>query len=179
MPLTDRAIQAARPKEKIYKLADEKGMYLEVRPNGAKYWRLKYRIAGKEKRISLGVYPEVSLKDARVQRGEARTLLRQGVDPSEQRKAEKTTSSGAGSFEPIAREWMEKQVWTQGHRRIVKMHLENYILPWIGSKPMDEIASPENLSLLRRLESRRAIESADRVRSICSQPGLRFGMQII
>lgn len=169
MALTDKTIQAAKPKEKLYKLSDEKGMYLEVCPNGSRYWRLKYRFAGKEKRISLGVYPEVSLKEARKQRGDARSLLRNGVDPSEQRKAEKAASSGFGSFEPIAREWMEKQTWTHGHKRTVKMRLENFILPWIGNKQINDITPSEILSLLKRQENRGVIETAHRVKSICSQ----------
>ena len=107
--LTDPACRHAKPKDKPYKLADEKGMYLEVMPSGSKYWRMKYRHAGKENRLALGVYPEVSLSEARDKRDEARKQLKEGSDPSAFKKESKQAAkvATANSFEPIAREWLE------------------------------------------------------------------------
>ena len=111
MPLTDTKVRQAKPKEKIYKLSDEKGMYLEVSPTGSKYWRMKYRFAGKEKRLALGVYPEISLKNARLKREEARKLLNNDTDPSDVKRAQKTSlgEAASNSFEVIAREWYAKE----------------------------------------------------------------------
>lgn len=127
MPLTDTAIRNAKPglsksgsiTTKPYKMGDTGGLYLEVAPTGGKWWRFKYRFDGKEKRMSLGVYPDVSLKDARQRRDEARRLVAAGVDPGKNRKAQKLTRSdqGANSFEVVAREWFAKYKpsWTDGH----------------------------------------------------------------
>src|ERR1700719_169421 len=110
MPLTDTAIRNAKPSEKPVKLFDGGGLYLEVSPAGGKWWRLKYRIDGKEKRLSLGVYPDVSLKDARDRRDASRKLLADGIDPSENRKAMKSARAdkAANSFEVVARGWLGK-----------------------------------------------------------------------
>ena len=111
MPLTDTAIRTAKSSEKPYKLADEKGLFLLVNPNGSKWWRLKFRVDGKEKLLSLGTYPDVGLKDARAKRDEARKMLADGVDPGENRKAQKASKSerAANSFEVICREWLEQR----------------------------------------------------------------------
>src|SRR3954467_15144115 len=106
MKLNDMAVRKAKPETKSYKMSDGGGMYLEVMPNGSKYWRLKYRHAGKEKRLALGVYPEVGLKEARVSRDAARKLLREGVDPSIAKRAAKIAQAGGDSFEALAREWL-------------------------------------------------------------------------
>jgi hypothetical protein len=106
--LTDTTCKNAKPKEKPYRLSDEKGLYLEIMPKGSKYFRLKYRFDGKEKRLAFGVYPETSLKEARQKRDEARKLMEQGIDPGEQRKAMKAAQAGADSFEAVAREWFAK-----------------------------------------------------------------------
>ena len=110
MSLSDSAIRSAKPAEKPFRLYDVGGLYLEVSPAGGKLWRLKYRIAGKEKRLSFGVYPDVSLKSARERRDEARKVLAEGIDPGEQRKAQKAASEARAlnSFEVICREWLEK-----------------------------------------------------------------------
>jgi hypothetical protein len=106
MPLTDIIVKNAKPKEKQYKLSDEKGMRLLVHPNGSRYWQLKYRFGGKEKLLSLGVYPEVSLKEARDKRDAARKQLQEGLDPSHEKKLSKLTKTlnAENSFENIARE---------------------------------------------------------------------------
>ncbi len=107
MPLSNTAIRNAKSGEKAKKMFDGGGLYLELAPSGGKWWRLKYRVDGKEKRLSLGVYPDVSLKDARNRRDEARKLLVHGIDPSEHRKAKRTAKAeqAANSFEAVAREW--------------------------------------------------------------------------
>ena len=119
MPLTDTAVRNAKPGDKARKLFDSGGLYLEVAPTGGKWWRLKYRFDGKEKRLSLGVYPDVSLKDARDRRDEARKLLANEIDPSENRKAKKAAKveRAANSFEVVAREWFAKHSthWSDNH----------------------------------------------------------------
>lgn len=169
MSLTTVKIHNARATEKPLKLFDGKGLFLLVTPTGGKWWRFKYRFGGKEKLLSLGIYPEVGLKEARSDRDDARALLRQGIDPGAKRKAEKITQTGEGSFNAVAREWLPKQNWTPGHRRTVEMRLNNYILPWLGNQPVNEISAPDVLALLRRLESRDIIETAHRVKQICGQ----------
>ena len=108
MPLSDTAIRAAKPRDKQYKLADEKGLFLLVHPNGSRYWRMKYRYLDKEKTLALGVYPDVGLKDARSRRDDARKLLANGADPGETKKAQKATQEAlaSNSFETICREWL-------------------------------------------------------------------------
>lgn len=167
MPLTDTAIRSAKPREKPFKLSDAGGLYLEVAPSGGKWWRLKFRFGGKEKRISLGVYPDVGLKDARERRDQARRLLANGVDPGAQRKAARAAGAvrAGNSFEAIATEWFAKQkpAWAASHASKILLRLENDVLPWLGPRPIAEITAPEILSVLRRIESRGAVESAHRV----------------
>ena len=139
MPLTDTIIKNAKPlPDKAYKIPDEKGMYLLVNPNGAKYFRLKYRFEGKEKVLALGVYPDTSLKAARDKRDKAREQLAQGIDPSENRKAQKAALGGASStsFEVIAREWHEKHKdqWSQSHETRAISLLKRDLFPWLGNK---------------------------------------------
>jgi integrase len=173
MPLTDTGIKNSKPKEKLYKLADGKGMYLEVRPNGARYWRLKYRFAGKEKRISLGVYPEVSLKEARIKRDDARKLLEKGVDPSIERKLRQATQieHAANSFEAIAREWHAKYStsWAASHANKIIRRFELYIFPWLGGRPIADIMPKELLSILRKIETKGILETAHRAQQNCGQ----------
>ncbi len=173
MSLTDATCKSARPGQKPFKLSDEKGLFLLIAPAGGKWWRLKYRIAGKEKLLSLGTYPEVSLKEARDRRDEARKLLTHGVDPSEQRKAMKTAQAdrAANSFEVVAREWYAKQVptWVSNHGDRVIRRLERDIFPWIGGRPIADIKAPELLSVLRRVENRGAVETAHRALQNCGQ----------
>lgn len=168
MPLTDTAIRNAKAKDKPYKLADEKGLYLLINQAG-KYWRLDYRFEGKRKTLALGVYPDVSLKDARERRDEARKQIAAGIDPSAQRKATKTAQ--ADTFEALAREWFEKFApsWVDSHSEKIIRRLERDIFPWLGSRPVRELAAPELLNALRRIEERGAIETAHRAHQNCGQ----------
>ena len=167
--LTDSAIRRAKPREKPYKLADGGGLYLLINPSGARWWRLKYRVEGREKLISLGVYPDVPLKDARERRDEARRLLASGGDPGAKRKAEK--SADADTFEAVAREWFGKfsTGWAPTHADKVFRRLELYVFPWLGSRPVRNIAAPDVLSCLRRVEARGTLETAHRTHQHCGQ----------
>ena len=173
MPLTNAAVKAAKPKNKPARLFDEKGLYLEISPAGGKWWRFKYRFDGKEKRLSMGVYPDVSLKGARERRDEARRLLADGIDPSEHRKALRTArvDRAANSFEVVAREWFAARVatWSASHADRIIRRLERDIFPWIGGKPVSEIGPPELLSVVRKIEKRGALETAHRALSNCGQ----------
>ncbi|PZP40155.1 MAG: integrase [Pseudomonas fluorescens] len=177
MALTELQCKSAKPKEKPYRLFDRDGLYLEVMPNGSKYFRMKYRFADKEKRLAFGVYPEVSLKDARDKREDARKLVAKGVDPSEAKKAEKIAQAGSDSFEAVAREWHAKNLhtWTPKHGVAILVRLEQNIFPWLGKKPIDHITAPDLLAVLRRMESRGALETAHRMRATCGQI-FRYGI---
>ncbi|MEO5348352.1 MAG: integrase arm-type DNA-binding domain-containing protein [Magnetococcus sp. YQC-3] len=173
MPMTDTAIKQAKPKEKPYRMFDADGLYLEVAPNGGKWWRFKFRFGGKEKRLSVGVYPDVSLKQARERRDEARRLLAEGIDPGEHRKIAKamTASRTEDSFEAVAREWFAKfsPRWAESHASKVMRRLELDVFPWIGGRPVNEITSKELLAVLRRIEDRGTLETAHKARQNCGQ----------
>jgi len=173
MPLSDAAIKNAKPTpDKAYKMPDEKGMYLLVHQNGSKYFRLDYRFGGKRKTIALGIYPEISLKQAREKRDDNKKLLAKGIDPGENRKAVKASKaeSASNSFEIIAREWGAKKVngWEDKSNRSKRM-LERNIFPWLGSRPITEILPKDILACLRRVEDRGTIETAHRSLQICGQ----------
>jgi len=172
MALTDTACKNAKAREKPYKLPDERGLVLLVSANGAKWWRLRFKIQGREQMLSLGVYPDVSLKDARERRDQARKLIAAGINPAEQRKADKIErlESNANSFEAISREWMAAQagMWTPGHVERVQRDFEKDLFPWLGSRPIAEIEPEELLRTLRRVESRDALVTAKRLRQCCS-----------
>lgn len=173
MPLTDTAIKNAKPADKPVRLFDGGGLYLEVAPSGGKWWRLKYRFGGKEKRISLGVYPDVPLKEARERRDKARALLEAGADPGEAKKAEKRAAqlSTENSFEAVAREWHAKYApsWSASHGARLLRRLEVDAFPWIGGKPIAELAPPDVLDVLRRVEKRGALETAHRLHANVGQ----------
>lgn len=173
MPLTDSKVRSAKPGPKTQRLFDGGGLYLEISPAGGRWWRLKYRHDGKEKRVSLGVYPDVSLKDARERRDDARRLLSAGSDPSEYRKALKTASLEASqsSFESVAREWYGKHLstWSAKHADTVIRRLDANVFPWLGGRPISEISASEILKVLRRIEQRGALETAHRVLGIFGQ----------
>lgn len=173
MALTDLAVRNAKPTGKLYRLFDERGMYLEVSAAGGKWWRFKYRFGGKEKRLSLGVYPDVGLKDARERRDDARKLVAKGVDPGEHKKAVKaaTLDRTANSFEVVAREWFAGQEpgWAESHAEKIIQRLEKDIFPWLGKRPVCEIAAPEVLTVIRRIQERGARDTAHRAMQNCGQ----------
>lgn len=169
MSLTPSAVQNAKPKAKPYKLADERGMFVLVQPSGAKYWRLKYRRPDtrKENLLSLGTFPDVSLRQARERRDEARKLLADGIDPGAKRISARAAK--ADTFEAVAREWFAKfsPQWAKGHADKIIRRLERDVFPWIGSRAIGELTPPEVLTMLRRIESRGAIETAHRAHQNC------------
>lgn len=173
MALTATAIQNAKITDKTVRLFDGGGLYLELSPTGGKWWRLKYRYGGKEKRLSLGVYPEVSLRLARTRRDDARKLLAEGIDPSDNRKALKSAKAdrAANSLEIVAREWYGKYstTWVKNHGNRILRRFERDIFPWIGGRPIAEITAPELLAVIRRIENRGALETAHRALSNCGQ----------
>lgn len=177
MPLTSVAVRNAKPGEKPIKMYDGRGLLLIVRPcdgdGCSKWWRFRYLFGGKEKSLSLGVYPDVSLKDARERCEEARKLVARGVDPGAQRKAEKAAKAArsANCFEALCREWLERREGTVEPAQHVKTlaRMVNDVFPWLGSKPITEITAPDVLSVLRRIDERGARYSAHRVRSEISR----------
>jgi integrase len=173
MPLTDSIARNAKPAAKTIRIFDHDGLYLEVSPRGGKWWRLKYRFAGREKRVSLGVYPEVNLKKARARTIEARQLLEAGVDPSENRRAAKAAQieGAANSFEVVTREWIDRQMksWVKGHGERILTRFERDLFPWIGARPIADLTAPELLTTVRRIEKRGALETAHRALGNCGQ----------
>ncbi len=172
MTLNDLKIRICKPLERQIKLFDGNGLFLLATPQGGKYWRFKYRFAGKEKLLALGTYPEISLAGARQRRDEARKHVAQGVDPGALRKAQKQARTEATeTFEVIAREWHSKFInqWSEGHAATTMRRMVLDLFPWIGNRPISEIKAPELLAVLRRVESRGVLETAHRIRTIAGQ----------
>jgi hypothetical protein len=189
MPLTDVVIRNTRLGPKIQRLWNEKSLYLEIAPARGtgianpvqksqkalavegKWWRLKYRINGVEKRLALGSYSTMSLQEARIARGDSRKLLHNGIDPGAERRKEKSARAdrAANSFEQIGREWYARQstVWTPAHASCIIRRFERDIFLWIGTRPVSEISAPELLAVLRRIESRGVRETTRRVLGDC------------
>lgn len=171
--LSAAAVSNAKPGEKARKLTDSAGLYLEVRPEGGKWWRLRYRFEGREQLLSLGTYPDVSLSEARAKRDEIRKLLATGVDPSLARKAAKSARAGevANNFEAIAREWyaVKRDDWSASYGEKIIARFDADVFPYIGRRPVSEVTPPELLDMLRRIERRGVIETAHRARENCSQ----------
>ncbi len=172
-PLSDIQIKNAKPKDKEFKLVDGFGLHLLVTPSGGKLWRLQYRFGGKQKLLSFGAYPAVTLADARQRREDAKKLLANGIDPGEVKKAQKaaTVAETENGFEIVAREWHGKFSgnWSPGHADTTIQRLERDVFPWLGAKPVGEVKPVDLLAILRRIESRGALETAHRVRTICGQ----------
>ena len=171
MSLTNLQTRNAKAIAKPYKLADEKGLYLLVNRAG-KYWRFDYRFGGKRKTLAVGVYPRVTLAEARDRRDSARKLLEAAIDPSTHKKVTKhARETGENCFETVAREWFGKHspTWTKGHSDIVIRRLEQNIFPWLGARPIRETTASELLMALRRVESRGAIQTAHKTQQICGQ----------
>lgn len=173
MALKDVQIRNAKPREKQYKLFDERGLFLIITPKGKKWWRFRYSFDGKEKLLSFGTYPDVSLEKAREHRETARKLVADKVDPGEQRKAQKATKQErlANSFEVVAREWYAKYspTWVESHGERIIRRLERDIFPWLGEKPIADITPPDLLAVVRRIEARGALETAHRALANCGQ----------
>lgn len=169
--LTTKQIDALKAGPRTRKVFDGRGLYLEVTPKGARWWRLKYRHGGKEKRISLGVYPDVTLKLARERCEKARAQLVEGVDPSEAKQAKRTAARTDDTFEAVAREWYAKQAatWADNHGPRILRRLVRDIFPVIGRKPIGEVTAPELLRALRAIEARGALETAHRAQQNCGQ----------
>jgi integrase len=167
--LTDTAIRKAKPAEKPQRLFDGGGLYLEIAPAGGKWWRLKYRFGGKEKRLALGTYPDTGLADARMRRDDARKLLAAGIDPSEQRKAEKVerikaAEIAADTFEKVAREWMARQDVAEVTKLKNKWILETFLFPEIGALPLSSITPRVLLDALREIEGAGLLDTASRAK---------------
>ncbi len=173
MALSAIEVKGAKPKNKPYKLSDGGGLFMLVQPNGAKYWRMDYSFAGKRKTLAIGVYPDVSLSEARVRRDAARKQLANDVDPSAEKQRTKAAVMALtkNGFEIVAREWLSKfsKDWKESHTRTVRGRLQNDVFPWLGARPIGEINAPELLAVLRRIESRGALSTAHTVSAICGQ----------
>ena len=171
--LSDAKARNAKPRPKPYKIADGEGLFLLVTPSGGKYWRLKYFFGGKEKLLALGIYPDVSLVEAREQRAEARKTLASGSDPGEVKKEAKrlATVKIANTFEVVAREWFEnhKHEWASKTARVALSRLETYIFPTLGLRPIADITAPEVLGMLRTVECKGILDTAHRVMNISGQ----------
>ena len=194
--LTDKAVRAALKAaaqgQKARKISDGAGLVLDVRPTGVGWWRLRYWLAGKERMLSLGTYPDTSLAQARAKRDEARRLVAAGTDPSAVRKDSKEVQKAVakanaledaglppeGSFEAVAREWLSTVhavKVSEGHHARTRIRLEQDVFPWVGRRPLAEIDAPELLAVLRRVEGRGAIETAHRIKDACGQV-FRYGI---
>jgi len=175
MALSDVKVKAAKVPngKKQVRLSDGQGLYLQVTPTG-KYWRMNYRFAGKQKTLAIGIYPQVSLKEARGKLISAKKLLEQNIDPSQKKQADKrkvASETQAESFEAVSIEWMSKQSpkWAETTKKHTQAKLDKHILPWIGSLPITDITAPDILSVVQRVENRGTIETAHRLKMICSQ----------
>ncbi|MEL4200781.1 integrase arm-type DNA-binding domain-containing protein [Klebsiella pneumoniae] len=173
MKLNARQVDTAKPREKAYQLADGAGLYPEVVPSGSRYWRMKYRFNGKEKRMAFGVYPAVSLAQARALRDEAKKKLAEGIDPSFAKKEEKLVRDVRlhNTFQAVALEWHGTKVsrWSEGYASDIIEAFNKDIFPYIGQQPVNEIKPLVLLNVLRRMESRGATEKAKKVRQRCSE----------
>lgn len=164
MALTDIKVRTAKPTDKQYKLTDGGGMHLLVHPNGSKYWRLQYRFAGKQKMLALGVYPEVSLADARARRDEARKLLANSIDPGDKKKNDKVEQEDARTFEQLAIEWhATNKKWSEEHSRRVLKSLEDNLFPAIGKRNIAELKTRDLLAPIKAVEISGRLEVASRL----------------
>lgn len=173
MPLTDVSVRNAKPGQKPVKLYDERGLFVIVTPAGGKWWRFRYSFAGKENLLSLGTYPDVTLKEARAKRDDARKLIAQGIDPGAERKADKAAvvALTENCFGRVCRDWLEQRKGTVEPAQHAKTlaRMQNDVFPWLGAKPIAEITAPDVLEVLRRVDERGARYTAHRVRSEISQ----------
>ncbi|WP_323845305.1 tyrosine-type recombinase/integrase [Microbulbifer magnicolonia] len=181
MPLTDTQIKQAKPGDKDQWLTDGQGLRLLIKPNGAKYWRLKYRYLGKQKTLAVGVYPSVSLKQARQKVAEAKQLLEEGKDPSQQKRVEKhqARANVERSFAAVAEEWWnhQKGTWTEDHAGRVWTRLRDNTFQRIGQRPIADLHPQDVIAIVRDIEGREAMDVAQRVlqdiRRVC-----RYAVQV-
>lgn len=168
--LTDKGIKSIKPGPKPQKLSDGEGLHLYVTTKGQKYWRYNYRFQKKQKTLSLGVYPAVTLKEARQKHQDAKKILAEGEDPGFKKKIEKAIRTGLAdnSFEAVAMEWSGKQNWSNNYRKKQETRLTKDILPYLGDRIIDQITAKEVLIVCKRVEERGAIETAHRIKQICS-----------
>ncbi len=173
MLLTDVQIRRAKAQDKPYTLNDGSGLSLLIDTNGGKGWRFRYRFAGKAKMISFGVYGAVSLAEARKKRDEARNQLANGINPSDARRANKIAlaHTNNNTFEAIAREWHSSKLptWSTDYADYVMRGFENNVFPYIGKRPIDQIAPLELLTVLQKIEKRGALELTSKVRRRCGE----------
>lgn len=174
MPLTDLRIKAAKAKDRPYKISHRNQFFLYVSTTGARSFRWNYSFQGKQKTISYGVYPEITMAEAVAKWEQDRKILRDGADPAEHRKV---SAGGKPTFERVTREWFKKRstIWVDGYSIKVIQQIELHLIPYLGSRPMDEIMAPELLRVLRRVEDRGTIDAVHRLRSILSQI-FRYGV---
>jgi integrase len=167
--LSEAKIRASRPKERAYKVFDERGLFMLVTPTGGRLWRFRYRMGGVEKLLTLGAYPDVPLKRAREKREDARKLVADGIDPSAKRQAERATQ--VETFEAIAKEWLDLQSKSLAVETmdILGTRLKSFLYPYVGSRPIASITAQELLAALRRIEARGKHETAHRVRSLAGR----------
>lgn len=172
-PLTDAAVKRAKPGAKPVRIRDGRGLYVEIAPSGGKWWRWKYRFGGKERLLSMGTYPDVTLKAARERRDDARALLQSGIDPGAARKAAKANRSTAGinSFETTAREFhdVKREEWSEAHAKRWLERLEKDVFPWVGSLQLPDVTAPVLLTTLRRVEARGVRETVHSIQQACGQ----------
>jgi hypothetical protein len=180
MALTELEVKKAKPAEKPYKIADGGGLSLLVHANGGKYWRLSYRFAGKQKTLALGVYPDVSLAEARDHRNQARKLLANNTDPSEVKRIEKQQREiiSSNSFEAVARDWFDRHLSKKAETTKAKVtsRMERFVLPYIGKRPISEITAPDVLAVVRRVETNGSLDTAHRVQQEIGQI-IRYAIQ--
>lgn len=171
MPLTDAQVKNARPRQKPYKVSDGHGLNLFVQPSGSKYWRLSYRFIGKQKTLAVGVYPTVSLLDAREACLSAKKALQVGIDPAQKKREANRTISGSDTFKAVAMDWFVRHMHDKSdrHRQRAMSIFNKDVFPSLGGRPIAEISAPEVLSVLRKIEDRGAIDIAHRARSTISQ----------
>ena len=171
--LTDIKVKTAKPKEKPYKLAAGRGLHLLVKTDGSKHWQFRFRFNGKENTLAIGRYPEVSLANAEKKATSTFELLAEGIDPSQNKKAMKSSKTGAlaNSFEVVAREWAISYFTNKSdsHKEKTVRRLENYLFPWLGNKPISEITAPQILEVIKRIENLNKLETAHRTLQATSQ----------
>lgn len=166
-------VKNAKPKKKTYKLSDGAGLHLEITPSGSKRWRFRYRFQQREQMLSLGIYPDVTLKDARRKLMEARNQVANGINPSRQRQIDIAARKGAKTFQEVALEWhkgmVKRENWSEGHREQLLNRFKRHIFPWLGRKKIQDIESKDVLLILRRIEKRGHYEMAHRTKGLCGQ----------